>query len=367
VPPGRLHDLLVPVALGSGKVTSRKESLRLLARFSTSGFGQVLREAWRMPEQHRDVRAAVVSAARQRLDDPAAWQILVEASEGDRYDVRALVRAEPFAVPLTARSRYAELVARACTHADREAARTAWQSLAQWTQWTPDLAGLLVGQLGDLADRSLWRSASQSLVALVGHGAGALELSAAIDALLRLDAEDPTRDDAELDRPAYHRLLDLVDGLVTWSRQAGPTVDRTSLAAAGRRIGAYSDRRHLGARLLVHTIRLDDPATLAEAVAEICHLLAAEPVAVTGIVEVGAELSHLVALLRPANPDPVLTAAQHLATRPDVAAGLMALALARYGARLGWPARWRDLVHRLRGHEAVDVRLAALNLPVAPT
>jgi hypothetical protein len=366
VAPSRLHDLLVPVALGGGKVTSRKEALRLLARSSTPGFGGVLREAWLVPEQHRDVRAAVVSTARQRLDDASSWQILVEASEGDRYDVRALVRANPFSVAAADRTRYAGLVARACAHADREAARTAWSSLAQWTQWTSDLTGLLVAQLTDLADRSLWPLSSQSLISLVRHGAGTVELSSAIDALLRLDAEDPTRDDPELDRPAYHRLVSLVDSLVAWSRWAGPQADRRSLVAAGRHIAAHADRRHLGARLLVHSIRLDDTATLVEVVTEIRDVLASDRVPVAGVAEVSAELSQHVQRLRPTNPAPVFDAAQHLAARDDLAAGLVALGLAEYGAQLGWPPPWRDLVRQLRRHEVADVRLAALNLSLAP-
>lgn len=373
VAPSRLHDLLVPTALGSGKVTSRKEALRLLARFSTSGFGDVLRQAWLIPQQHRDVRAAVVSAARQRLDDPVAWQILAEASEGDRYDVQALVRADPFTVPAAERSRYAELVARACTHTDREATRTAWNALPRWTQWTPDLTGLLVGQLTDLADRSLWPSAAQTLVSLVRQGAGTAELTAAIDALLRLDAEDPTRNDPELDRPAYRRLVGLVESLVAWSRRAGSKADRGGLATAGRRIAVNPDHRHLGARLLVHTIRLDDlddTAALIDAVTEICDLLAEGSTAVTGVTAVSSELSQLVECLRPTDPGPVFDAAQQLAARADPAAspaaGQLALGLAAYGAQLGWPARWRDLVRQLRRHPAADVRLAALSLSVAP-
>lgn len=40
------------------------------------GAGNILGQAWAQPGQHRDVRAAIVAAARQRLHDPACWLIL---------------------------------------------------------------------------------------------------------------------------------------------------------------------------------------------------------------------------------------------------------------------------------------------------
>jgi hypothetical protein len=365
VAPSRLRDMLAPIALGSGKVTSRKEALRLLARFSAPGFGDVLRRVWSMPDQHRDVRAAVVSTARQRMDDPAAGQILAAASEGDRYDVRALVRVHPFSLAEAERPRYAELVVRACARDDREAARSAWAVLPQWTPWTPDLTGLLVSQLTDLADHSLFSSAVDTLVALVGHGVVTGELSAVIDALLLLDVQDPTRDDPELDRPAYRRLVSLVDGLLSWSRLASPRADRGHLVPAGRQIAAQADREHFGARLLVPAIQLDRATALTDGVTEICDLLAAASAA--GIAEVSNQLSGEVERRRPDDPTPLFDAARHLAGRADLAAGLIALGLVSYAAHLGWPQPWRDLVRQLRRHPVADVRLAALTLSIAPS
>jgi hypothetical protein len=369
VAPSRLRNQLAPVALGGGKVTSRKEALRLLARFSTPGFGEVLRSAWDVPGQHRDVRAAVVSAARQRLDDPSSWEILTSASQnGDRYDVRAVVRADPFSVAAADRPRYASLVALACTHADREAARSAWGSLPHWTQWILDLSELLVGQLSDLDDLSLWPSATNALVSLLGHGHGAAELSSAVEALMRLDAsssdEDDLGQDPEQDRPAYRRLVRLVENMVSWSQAASSQDDRGSLVVVGRKIAAYPDRQHLAARLLTHAIRLDDTATIVVAVSEICELLA--DAAVASICELSTELTMLVEDRRPAEAGRLFDAAQHFAARTDLAAGMMALGLAGYGDELGWPDEWRQLVLGLRRHRSPDVRLAALNLSLAP-
>ena len=74
----RLRDALA-TALANGKVTSRKEALRLLSRLSVPGAGEVLTAAWQEEGEHRDVRAAIVATARQRLHDPLSWPILESA------------------------------------------------------------------------------------------------------------------------------------------------------------------------------------------------------------------------------------------------------------------------------------------------
>ncbi|MBO0803000.1 MAG: hypothetical protein J2P25_07995, partial [Nocardiopsaceae bacterium] len=70
IPPGELAAVFTAESLTGGKVTTRKEALRLAAALSVPGAGAILRDAWRQPGQHRDVRAAAVSAARQRPHDP---------------------------------------------------------------------------------------------------------------------------------------------------------------------------------------------------------------------------------------------------------------------------------------------------------
>ncbi len=51
---------------------------------------------------------------------------------------------------------------------------------------------------------------------------------------------------------------------------------------------------------------------------------------------------------------------------PRLCAGLFAVALARQGVKLGWPATWQALIRRLRGHPLPDVRAAALEITMAP-
>jgi hypothetical protein len=183
--------------------------------------------------------------------------------------------------------------------------------------------------------------------------------------LLTLDDEDPTRDDAQLDRPAFRRLVLLVEGLENWSRWAGPSADRSVLRSAGRQIAARFDRRYLGVRLLVAAVALDKTAPIDD-LTDIADLLAGPPVATTGVATVAQALRKQFGWQHPTDPSPVFEAAQRLAARGDLVGGMLAVALAGHGKTLGWPARWRELVRSLRRHDEADVRLAALDLSLAP-
>jgi hypothetical protein len=61
-----------------------------------------------------------------------------------------------------------------------------------------------------------------------------------------------------------------------------------------------------------------------------------------------------------ADPEQVLPYAQRLAEAGDEPTGLLAAALVRKcGARAGWPPEWRDLLRRLRDHDAPEFAYAA--------
>ncbi|MGW0484863.1 hypothetical protein [Nonomuraea sp. NPDC003214] len=77
-PPAELAAALEPVLAG-GKVTARKEAVRLLARHRAPGAIGVLRDLWHAEGQHKDVRVVIVSATLGLLPHPEAWPLLHEA------------------------------------------------------------------------------------------------------------------------------------------------------------------------------------------------------------------------------------------------------------------------------------------------
>ena len=99
---------------GSVKITSRKEAARLLARYGPPRVMVTLLEAYTNPEAHRDLRAAIVSAARQRLQAEVSWTILRTAVDGSREERRAVLGAYPYTIPARHRARYGALIVDAC-------------------------------------------------------------------------------------------------------------------------------------------------------------------------------------------------------------------------------------------------------------
>ncbi len=348
----------------NGKVTARKEAARLLAQLAVPGAAEVLVDAWRSTDQHRDVRAAIVSAARQRLDNEGMWPILVDAPDGSREEGLALLATHPLDTAERLRSRYAELIARTSRRADDNVlAAAAWRAFPDWAQWTPDPTGEIVARLTDLDDRSVWRSVVPALVALVRAESGGRALVAAVEALADLDLRDPTRLDPERDRPARRRLDDVVTAITRWSATAGPDADRTALRDAGRALAQRPTFVPQGAMLLGETAvavaYTGSPAQVADAFDEVALLLADQPIAASRVADA---LSAGVADNTAINPELVLSAAALLASHEDVPRGLFALALLSTGRSLGWPEPWKVVLRRLRDHAAADVRTKALEV-----
>jgi hypothetical protein len=357
VPPSRLLPTLAEYALARGKVTSRKEALRLLARLAVPGAVDVLRQAWRQEGQHRDVRAAVVSAVRSRLEDDDAWAILREAAAGGREDLLAVLATDAFEVAERHRRAYAQLVVQTCGSRDPQVARVAWQTFPGWAQWLPDPAAGVIARLTDLDDRVVWRAVTPALVALVGAGLGGPVLAEALIELARLDTADPTSGEPERDQPARRRLDELVRQIVAWAVRTAPASDREVLRVAGRRLAEDPDFIPGAALLLTHG------ADIAHAdLAEVCDLLADRPVTAAHLV---TELSDRLTRDQRTHASHLLAVAGQLRDRGDLAGGLFATSVAACGARYGWPTGWRALVAALRQHPVADVRAAALDLTMA--
>jgi hypothetical protein len=357
VPPSHLLPTLAEYALAQGKVTSRKEALRLLARLAVPGAVTVLRQAWQQEGQHRDVYAAVVSAARLRLEDDDAWAILREAATGAREDVLAVLAADAFEVAERHRRAYAEMVVEACRSHDPQAARAAWQAFPGWAQWLPDPDAGVIGRLSDLDDRIVWRAVTPTVVALVDAGLGGPVLAEALAELARLEAADPTGGHPERDRPARRRLDELVRQVVAWAVRTAPASDREVLRAAGRRLAEQPDFTAQAAVLLMHG------ADIAYAdLAEICGLLTDRPATAA---HVATALNGRLSRDQTTQASQLLAVAERLRDRGDLAGGLFATSVAGCGARYGWSTDWRALVAELRRHPVADVRAAALDLTMA--
>ncbi|SCG72672.1 hypothetical protein [Micromonospora humi] len=343
VPPSTLAGLLGDVLhTGTAKITSRKEAARLLARHGPPSAMETLHEAYTDPDAHRDVRAAIVSAARQRLRTEASWAILGTAIDGSREERRAVLDAHPYLIPERHRRRYGALVVRACRVADPEIRRAALGRLGDWAPWLDDVTDLVVERLTDL-DETLAGIAVPHLL----RAGGDVALGVTLTRLVARDAADDRPGGPDADRPARRRVELLTREVADWSTLRPAGDDRTTLLDAARWLAGRPGFTGAAVGLLVDLGRLDN-------LDEVAGLCAGRPVLATRTAErVGDRLRAL-----PEWPDPVTLAgtAAGLAGRGDLAGGLFAVALARHGSAFGWKAPWRDLLTGLRRHPDADVR-----------
>ena len=360
VPPSRLSAMLAPVLTG-GKVTARKEALRILLHNRVPDAMEVIAGAWDAPDQHPDVRAAIASAARLRLDDPRALRILGEAARGPRDVARQVVGVRPERLEERHRARYAELVVTVARSSDREAVLEALPWLQLWAPYAPEIPGVLAGYVTDLEDLAMWKRALRSLMECVRAGYGAEELArAARELTAALDVHDG---EEERDMPAARRLTFLVSEL-----RGGPATDWAREPVIRALEGCLPEP--LASELLAATLPWDAPDA-----AERLDAIAARPIGgVFATQRVALALAygrHVEDLdegpppwfyhaLEP-EPEVALSHAVRLASRDDLASGLFACELARVhgGGRAGWSQEWRDVLRRLRSHPHPDVVYAA--------
>ncbi|WP_030486985.1 hypothetical protein [Micromonospora chokoriensis] len=342
VPPSQLADNLAEVVTGPTKITSQKEAARLLARHGPPRVMATLLHEYANPDAHRDVRAAIVSAARQRLQTEASWTILRAAVDGSREERRAVLNAYPFTIPERNRPRYGAIIVEACRATDRETRRTAFGQLGQWSPWLSGVTELVVDRLTDCAETIV----SIGVANLLKAGGDAV-LGTALARLVDRDADDAHPGDPAADRPARRRVEILVRGAGVWSDSRSASADRSALVDAARWLAGHPAFAGMAMELLINLGRLDN-------LDEITALCASRPVlAIRAAERVGTRLRGLRAWPEPEFLTRTIT---RLAGRGDLAGGLIAVALVRHGAGYGWKAPWRDLLIGLRQHPDADVR-----------
>lgn len=334
------------------KVTSRKEAVRLLAEHRVPGAAPLLLEVWSAPDQHRDVRRAIAAAARFHLDDPAAQDVLDRAA-GAPDVATALLDLPVGTVAGRHREAYAALVHRVAGSDDPDTARLGLVALAAWLPWRREAVDDLVATVADLTRTALWRAASHALVegsALIGS---ADPLVRAARSLLALD--DDSLDGSSRDRPAHQRLTELVGA----TRAAAQHRDRRGLAAG---LGEALAANRPDAAVVLLAAALDQPG--ASDLRRICELADRPLLADAARRAVADVLTGRPDRLPHGSAQRLL---DDLGPHDGLARGLVAVAIATAaGTAEGWTDGVRAHVQALRTHPDPDVRLAALDVSMAP-
>jgi hypothetical protein len=364
--PSAAAPILHSVALStSAKVTSRKEVLRIAAELEIPGLVDLLAEVWRMPGQHRDVKAAAASRFAGQMDDPRVPLLLREAVADDPAISAPLLRTHPRDLPERHRAAYGELIAAVCASQDPKVSGTAIAAAPPWYRWTDSVATAVCTAVADLGRRGDRTASPSALFALISEGMPIARYVAVLDGLLDADAQDvePDLKDADgttRDRPARRRIASIAQTASTYEQ--GDSDERRLILQST--VEALTDRAgyvSLALELTATAVDLEgEPEALKVELVSLADRAAGR---YDSAVRAGDRITHLIARKEPWSPAAVLAAADALARRTDPAAGLIALRLtAAAGTRLDWPRPYRQIISTLRRHPDPAVAEAALDL-----
>ncbi|OLF16582.1 hypothetical protein BU204_15915 [Actinophytocola xanthii] len=359
VRPAELGAALAP-ALGSRKVTSRKEALRLLAAHRAPDLGAVLAAEWARPDQHRDVRRALVWAARWCLDHERTWDLLAAAAGSEPEVATAVLELDPTTIGPRHRARYAAVVHTVAAAPDPDTARRGLAALPAWSRWDEAGTAMLVRLVGDLTGTARWHHALTALVAACEAREDPAPLTAVVAALRAVPEPTPT---ADRDLPARRRVLAVADAVAA----AAPSSETMRAAAAELAGDLATDPtlRRPVVELATSAVPLDGGAGDLPALVRLAELATGPLPAWQARDALLRRVWATVARLPERHLHEVASA---LAARePAPAAPMLALAVAEVaGHRAGWPEHWRELVLALREHADPDVRPLALDIVTSP-
>jgi len=358
VPPAGLVEPL-RATLAARKVTSRKEAVRLVAEHRVPGAVGLLTELWAQPDLHRDLRRAIISAARWLLDQDPAWTPLTQAIAAGDAVATALTDAAPYTVATPHRARYAALVRAVATADDPD---TALLGLAAWPAWSPwDRAGAadLVARVVDLSTTATWRPAAEALITATAATADPDPLRTTTTTLATAPEQTaPQAVTPDRDRPAAQRIGHIVDRLIAALAANGESLRATADAVA---LALADHPDHRAEAIALSVAALPRHGELYPALRRIAGV-ADRPV----LAWLAAD--HVQTWFTGHDPyrQDTLSAARQLATGTAAEALLAVAMAAATGAPTGWPRPWRELVVGLRDHTDPDVSQRARHTPTAP-
>ena len=337
------------------RVTVHKEVLRLLGTFRFERSLALLRQQWDKPQLHRDVRIAVGHAARQLLDDDAAWALLeAMARAEDAYVAASLLEQPAGQLPPPLRPRYAALVLQVSRHPELTVRRQAFTFLPSWSAGMEEpVAREALGRVTDLAQGAEWREALHALVEVTREGRAFEQVVSCATRLLSTPLSPAHDAGAERDVPALQRLKALGQKL-----QALPREVRLRLRAQLGEVAQVLSRNAAlwpeRATLLLSCFDWREPEDAARGVVELAAEVREEPL-------FAPTLAPLVAAAvgDPATewtPESLLESADRVTREaPLVAVALVSVA----GQRLHWREPATRRLRTLRQHPSAAVRAAA--------
>ena len=348
--------------LSAGKVTARKEACRLLAEHRPPGALAALTAELARPDQHRDVRRAVVSALRHLLDFEDAWSALATVPQEGPV-ATALLETGPDWIATRHRPRYALLVHDVASHPEPDVAVQGMWMLPAWVRWdeTGALVSLAADRVTDLDGHvsSAWRAG----VATLGKAAELGTDGPLLDAVRALILAHESRDLAEFDAgardmPARQRLQQIA-WVVSGSARMHSDAAATALAVSSM-LGDHALVADLAVAPALESVPWAVPAEAAPVLLDVAGL-AAQASVLDVVLDAVRSMAH--ARLISVDPAGTHDLVRRLVadTRPEAARVGLAL-LEQQGEQHGWDEARREVLRDLRRNADPAVRLAAVQV-----
>ncbi|QRK08959.1 hypothetical protein JQX13_01950 [Archangium violaceum] len=337
------------------KVTVHKEALRLLGTFRSAHSVALLRQQWDKPQLHRDVRIAVGHAARQLLDDAAAWELLEAMARSPDADVAAsLLDPHSGALPPDARPRYAALLLQVSRHPELTVRRRAFTTLPAWSAGVEEpVAREATGRVLDLAHGAEWREATRALVNATREGKSFEHVVTCMAELLSAPVPESQDATPERDVPARQRLRVLRQELLSLPRPTRVRL-RTHLDEAARVLAREPSLWPESASLRLSCLEWRDAGSAAKGVLELAAEAREEPLFAPALA--AAVAASVGDALAEWTPEALLEVAAQVGSEAPLAAVELVSAA---GQRLHWREDAARHLRALRQHPSAAVRASA--------
>ena len=348
--------------VGPGKVTVRKEAVRLMGRYSSEESAAILKQLVDSENLHRDVKIAVGHAAVQMLHRPQAWDLLNQLSTDENEDLSvSLLAADTSSMNRSQRVEFAKMLLELANHSSAKVRKAFFAASSRWQrQLSEPFAQAAAGRVLEIESAPEWILAANCLARCCDEERAVETVAQTIEELGgRIDEANAQ---ANRDCPSLQRLRYLVAQIGSLPLRVRVNLGSTISNAADRLMSDFRTRR-VGAELSLAAVQWNTDACGAQ-LDSLGRQLQKDPMLV------GEFLGFFGQHLRSqdfALDEGLLPVVNSIGESDCTESRLLAVELlSRIGIAQRWPSTCRSRLGAFRSDEHVSVRRRAFSVFTSP-